>query len=592
MIKRLFFLSLFIPTISFAYNPPIGIPDPGMWGATHPIDSSAPDTATKCPSWPAAQATDCYYIDNTHPKATDTSNTYGYPDKPRLTIPYVSSYPAGSYIEIHGGRYNTTPATITAKGTPEAPVWIRGASSDAMPDMGAKLYLKDSTYTIIENLDFNNFAQVAVNIVGLNSNNICVRNSKFRNLTTTTPTAAISSTPFQNGIIHDLVFYNNTFDTLGNVETTVDIDFLGIGVDLWGRTPPTTLYNVWALNNSGYKISGVLFQSNGDQRDVPKAINEGRTVTNIDNLHHMYMGFNVHAFGREGLSSMKMTRDAIISQNVAHSGYNPAAGHGTGAHMLEGPDYVWIIFNTFYNMTYGVRQSNMYYDMFRNQKSFVIGNVIYDMNEKSKKYIRTDRYKPSQGIDCESARHQRYFIDNTIYNVGGGIVGTCYHEDDLVENSGNVIAGVTGIDDNGAPDFHMTAVVNPGIFNTDYSFFQPRQDNGTVTFFKFNNSPQIMNSLSAYQATGQCQNCWAGDPMFADPSNHDFHPQANSPLIGKNIRHSVYDEFKKRYGISIDYDIEGKPRPFVGRTLGALEPGYAKMAPLPTPQAPTPHVVR
>ena len=51
---------------------------------------AAPDTATYCPSWPAGAnggSASCYYVDSTSPAATDTGNTYGYPAKPRLTIP-------------------------------------------------------------------------------------------------------------------------------------------------------------------------------------------------------------------------------------------------------------------------------------------------------------------------------------------------------------------------------------------------------------------------------------------------------------------------------------------------------------------------
>jgi len=576
------------------YTLPIGIPDPGMWGTTHPIDAFAPDTAAKCPDWPSVQTTNCYYIDNTNPQATDTGNTYGYPQKPRLTIPQIT-YTEGAYVEIHGGPYTSTYLNVKFNGTPDNPVWFRGTSS--MPVITSVISIGDSSYAILEYLDCNGMgnSKPCINISAMNAHHICVRHSKFHNKTYTGNSAAIGSVPLQGGSIHDLVFYKNEISELGDWSSAEDQDFHGINPTLWGRTPPTNQYNIWALNNTGYHISGDLFQSNGDQRDITKAVAEGRTITNLDNLHHVYVGKNVSSHSRQQVCTIKLTRDVVVSQNTAYENSNTASGAGgTGILFQEGPDYLWILFNKVYNNQFGVRQGNMSMSSFQNNKTFIIGNIIYNINPLNGTY-GTDginsRYKTAQGIKFEKGNHQRYVIDNTIYNSGGGIGTSTTTENDSAIMSGNVIAGIYGIDILNREDTHIAKFDNIGTTTTDYTYFQPRLDSGKVRFYWVAQQTNTYDSLSAFQSgTGQCQNCWTGDPLFVDSANFDFHPQDNSPLVGKGIRHAVYDEFQTRYGINIAYDFEGKPRPEGAWTLGALEPGTLNTTPLPTPPAPTPTV--
>lgn len=583
---------------TWAYTPPIGIPDPGMWGTTHPIDSSAPDTKTKCPTWPAGQTTNCYYIDNTHAQATDTGNTYGYPAKPRLTIP-ATTYAAGAYVEIAGGPY-TSAVSMTIQGTAENPVWLRGNSPTSMPDLRAKIAISNSTYLIAENLDFNNFTGNAINITGLAVHNICIRNCKFHDLAFPgSSTAVISSTPTQGGNIHDLVFYRNYFSDIGNWQATTDEDFHAINPDLWGRKPPTTQYNIWSLNNTAYHISGSLNQFNGDQRDATTAVSEGRTETNLQNFHHMYSGRNLMYNSRQAMGAPKFTTDAVYSQNVAYSNYSISSEAGTGQGYQEGSRYVWLLFNKYYDLTYGIRSSNTNFPGVETAdlRAYMIGNVIYNINNvRARDYVRTSAYKPNQAIGFEKAYYKRYVVDNTFFNVGGGINIGNQVAADITGISGNVFAGIYGIDINGNPDYHFSMLSTGGTTGTtiDRCFFQPRADNGKVTFKWAGALPSSnLDSLAALQSSSiaQCQNCWTGDPLFVDTTNYDLHPQESSPLVGKGIRHPVYDEFKARYGINIAYDNEGKPRPQGAWTLGALEPGTVSTT-LPPPPAPNASIVK
>ena len=78
------FLGLFLlgaapPRQPATYQPPIGIPAPSFG-----IEEIAPASPA---AWPATAAPGYYYIDNRHPNATDTDNPYGYPNRPRQSVP-------------------------------------------------------------------------------------------------------------------------------------------------------------------------------------------------------------------------------------------------------------------------------------------------------------------------------------------------------------------------------------------------------------------------------------------------------------------------------------------------------------------------
>jgi hypothetical protein len=593
--KPKFTLLLFMCAIMFsfvntwAYTPPIGIPDPGMWGSIHPIDSSAPSTTTKCPNWPNSASTGCYYIDNS---VACSDATDGYPSSPRCTIP-TGTYSAGSYVEIHGGPY-ILDMSIVLNGTYDNPVWFRGVSADSMPDYRGKIEINNSTYAIIENIDINNVVSGGITLSGsMNAHHVSIRNCKFRNFTGISG-AVCGATPIQDGTINNIVYYNNYFDTIGNWQAVEDEDYHAINPSLWGRTPPTTVYNIWSLSNTAYHIAGSLNQFNGDQRDATRAVSEGRTETNLQNLHHVYSGKNLMYNCRQAMGAPKFTTDAIYSQNVAYSNFSIASGAGSGQVYQEGSRYVWILFNKYYDLTYGIRSSNTSFpgDATADLRAYMIGNVIYNIhNNHNRAYSRTNTYKPAQAIGFEKALYKRYIVDNTFYNVGGGVNIGNQVAADITGLSGNVFAGINGIDDAGDPDYHLSMLSTGGTTGTtiDRCFFQPRADTGLVTFKWAGAEPSSnINSLADLQSSSvaQCQNCWTGDPLFVDTANYDLHPKENSPLVGKGIRHPIYDEFQARYGINIAYDFDGKPRPVGAWTLGALEPGTLKTSPLPTPPAP------
>ena len=101
------------------WTPPLGIPAPSFG-----IVESAPPAPQP---W-TSPTPGYYYVDASHAQATDDTNPFGAPDRPRRTIP--TTLPAGAVVELHGTYdfSHASPRTITAEGTKAAPVFIRGAS--------------------------------------------------------------------------------------------------------------------------------------------------------------------------------------------------------------------------------------------------------------------------------------------------------------------------------------------------------------------------------------------------------------------------------------------------------------------------------
>ena len=94
--------------VAAAWTPPIGIPAPSF-GIT--------EVAPAVPNPWTVSTAGFYYVEPTKAGATDTSNTYGTPAKPRRTIPTV--LPAGAVVELHGiyDTSHSSPATIVSQGT-------------------------------------------------------------------------------------------------------------------------------------------------------------------------------------------------------------------------------------------------------------------------------------------------------------------------------------------------------------------------------------------------------------------------------------------------------------------------------------------
>ena len=511
----------------------IGIPEPN-WGTLHPVNTPAPAHPA---GWPDAEVVDFYYIDNTHPQATDQDNPYGYPQRPRLTVP-IKTYTPGSYIEMHGGPYPDI-HVLRFPCTEAAPCWLRGAAADQMPRISGSFRLFNPRYLFMEYLDFNGGDGGAVSISGIDAHHVSFRKSFIQNRRYVNHTSALSFTPDLGGLIHNIVVTNNTFRELGNWQSLADEDFHGVVPSLWGRDATTELRDVWIMGNLFYHISG-----NGVQ------VNAGNWTDSFRYLHHVYLGKNIAYENRQAGFWSKQSSDVIISQNISYAHRLYGGGVGDGIGYQYGPNNLWIIFNEIYDCNYGIRQSATDVAFIAN-RAFIIGNLIYNIHpEPGMTYDPTHPARPGQGISLWQGSMQRYVLDNTIYDVRGGINSVL---DGPLIMSGNIISGIH------PEDYHIT------------SFHPARNGNATIDRALFHDPEGSIRfrwdwlsyeGLAAFQtATGQCANCLTGDPLFTNASQNDFSINTNSPAHDANVEDNAYAIFFSLYGIDIRVDHAGNSRP-------------------------------
>jgi len=212
-IKYSLLFSLFVYGIglstAFAYTPPIGIPAPDFG-----IDETAPAHPA---NWPATEAVGYYYIDSDHTAATDENNDYGFPDKPRISIPYNTTLAAGSYIEVAPSTSTYPGGNLRFDCSLAQPCWFRGADQSNMPTFTSLILLQQGQYAIVENLNISGSGTERVGITlghpgsDYSSSHYSVRNNTIsNNVSGSSNGSALGFYPGANSTITDIVFYNNT----------------------------------------------------------------------------------------------------------------------------------------------------------------------------------------------------------------------------------------------------------------------------------------------------------------------------------------------------------------------------------------------
>jgi hypothetical protein len=514
MLRLVALLLMIIPAYAMAWTPPIGIPTP-TWPSD--LDIALPGL----PSPWTSEKTGFYYVERSASGCSD-SRSYGYPGSPRCSLP--SSPAAGSVIAVHG-TYNTY-ASITWTGTSGSPIWIRAYNASAKPTISSYWTL-DASYLIVDGLNWNYNARDGNEIGG---NYQMVRNCSYAN-----PYDSANGAGFAT-YGSNTVFYKNAISQMGNWQYSGSSD-----IDRHGIKVAEGTNNLWIVDSSFYHCHGDGIQV-GDQTNASNQINR------------VYIGKNVAYENYQSCFWTKNATDVIFSQNICHDITFPAGASALGQGMggQYDPKYIWFLFNKIYNTKTGI--------MIASSSSggggpwYAVGNILYNI-------LSEDSGCNEYNYGAISFRNEGGFTvsNNTIYDVDTYLA--------LPSSSGTVTAKNNLF---AAQKIQSCpAVQSPGRAPTmDYNLYQSDS-------YKINYSGGSYSSVSGFaSAKSQESHKVIGDPKLSAPPTN-FALQTGSPAIGKADQtiESAYTAFQSRYGVSIQYDFNGVPRPQGTWDIGALENG-------------------
>jgi hypothetical protein len=547
-----------------SWMPPLGIPAPSFG-----IAETAYATSTHCPQWPLAansksggQSYDCYYVDNSSIAASDTSNTFGSPTKPRKTIP-EGTMSAGAYVEVHGGR--TTPYTQSGDrfnwegdGTATDYILILGIAdaTGRKPVLGAKVHLGQNaaaSYLIFDGFEIKPISggvEIRPATNGWTHHHIAVRNcfhngpGTFKSGNSFSAGAVKSLTP--NSYVNNVVFYNNVSVKAGQYDSLSEDDSSSFYVS-------DNTSSVWVVDNEGY-LSG------GD------GAAGGHTAERSSD--HYYIGRNTFYQHRENGIDIKEINDLIVSQNTLYSfrPTNSSAGEAVvihyGSHSI-GPNRAWVLFNKIYDAEVGVVINST-------PEAHVIGNQIYDIHHTDATWNPTSAYSTGAGIRIYSGTTAS-IVDNTFYDYDTAVQIPSSSSFSSISIAGNVFstrAESTGYD---------VLVFPTPLTSLNYNQFYNPAGSAAIGW-----GTATQMNVASIKSIAQCSACSEGNPLLENPPV-DLRIGSASPCIDKSMQSPVYAAFSSLYGLTIAYDFGGAPRPAgAGWDIGATEYGATSALRAPT----------
>lgn len=494
--------------------PPIGIPAP-EFGIEETVAKQYGDASFLT-----------HYVDNTHPRSTDDGNPNGSRSQPRQTIP--TELDAGSVVVLAGGPYNyriggTIP--IHSKGTAERPVIVRSADPVA-PVHFSEGVTMTGEYLIVEHVIFDGGNPLFVKD---GPHHMAIRHSEV----TQCGGSAVQLASWDGKPIHDIVIYDCKIHDNGNVHADFDEDYHGIGVG-------SGVSNLWVVDNEMYANSGDGIQ-----------INAGNFAAQAS-THHIYVGRNESYGNKQTGMWCKQATDVIFSQNHAHHHVPSNSSPGAGMGCQYDPERIWFLFNRIHDCDYGILQASGSGSA-GGENSYIVGNMIYDIRDSDSDFNPNTSWS-NAGILVVGGLH-RSIVNNTIIRADGGIHAAATYGDYVITN--NIVADINRPDGKHIFFEHAEPFAKSSLQNCLFD-----QDRGTLRFIWGGRSSASAKTIGGRGADSGPS--IKGDPMFVDARKNDLHVRKESQTIDVGAMSSVYEEFEKRYGISILVDIDG-----VGRPIGA-----------------------
>jgi hypothetical protein len=495
------------------WSPPIGIPVPDF-GITETVESVYGNAGYYT-----------HYVDAGSSAATDTNNPTGSPTRPRQTIP--ATLAAGSVVYVRGGTYSASSMrVIRGNGSANQPVFIRG-NPGSRPKITIEIAFR-GTYFIIENIDFNGSAAQA-NVLGP-SHHVAIRHCEVRNGRGNG--AGLVATGSWDGndptTVKDVVFYANDVHDLGSLGSSSDEDHHGFVVGHHAS-------RVWIVDNEIYRCSGSGLQ-----------VNSGYLDSSGDRpAHHIYVGRNhVHEVRQSGLA-VKKARDVIFSENEVHDVIDTSWSTAKGLAYQYGPYNLWFIYNHLHDMTWGINGPSN--DNGPGGHVYFVGNLIHDCDV---------------GMTFWNNGQLAHIVANTLYDLG---MGVRYENGTGMRLTDNILANMSG-----GPHIEISggSGATAGNSSSEYDLFY--QAGGSI---RISWGGRTFNTIPLFRAaSGTGDHDLEADPRFVNANAGDFHLRSDSPAVNAGTIPDVYSTFRSRYGLDIQVDYDGTPRPLGSRhDIGAFE---------------------
>ncbi|MEO8187664.1 MAG: hypothetical protein ABI580_09915, partial [Burkholderiaceae bacterium] len=365
-----------------------------------------------------------HYVDNTSPAATNTDNPYGTAEKPRASNPTLSTLPAGSVVEVHGGPYVHIAAIYisTNNATQDRPIFYRGATYDSRPTIEDTTFMVRGHYIIVENFHFKD---TSVDIRPWTTSELVHHNAMRHTETTGEKTAGHTSSYVDGNPTNDVVFYGNfvhlsTVDRMKENPDTFEEDNEGF---VAGQNSS----NVWIVDND---LSGM----GGDAAGGGHAANY--------TAYNYYIGRNIMHNTGENAVDLKELENVVVSQNIMYDFTGPSSGSdGTAVVIHYGPVNspinAWLIFNDISDSAAkGIQVGGD-----NTHEVYLIGNVVHDIHSGT---------GTGQGFDTWGSK-KIDLVGNTFYDVDNAIKasgtsssgGLLVFENNIVSNvaaSGKVLS--------------------------------------------------------------------------------------------------------------------------------------------------------
>ncbi len=509
-------------------NYAIGVPHPQNFFGYDPLTEQAPADPAE---WPSSENPLYYYIDNSDGNATDTNNTYGYPDKPRLTVP-EGAFTAGTVTKVGGGGAEYTIGgdgrwELTYTGSSSNPCFFVGfGASD--PVFNRELRLIGCSHLIIDGIKCNRPQGANITVHGSQYwEFLTVRNNTFVGDESDNSGSVISCDggAQQATKPKGMVVYNNSISNYGENTMTAGEN------DIHAFKPTQNVTDIWYIGNVATNLGGDCIQVGSANTPI------------LDRVERVYIARNDMSNTLENAVDIKSCSDIIISQNTIYDFNRVNTGTAdteVAVIIHDDPDWVTCVANKISASGLGIQCTG-------GTNIHTVCNEIYDITP-------VGTYDSETAFGSGVCIHMRggtngYHVNNTMYDYskgfqfGGTIAAQLYNN---IFSSRN------------RPDGYEVMHANANGYlssDEDYNLFY-NPVNSTEMW-----RAGTSETLAEYQSsTSQEANAKTTDPEFSSPPS-DFSIGASSGALDSGTVSQMYSDFEARYGSDIAFDIKELARP-------------------------------